>query len=113
MPGVREQARLILSELELRKLRLDRANDDRWDGLFHQLEQLEEREEAPAVRNAIQDHALRGRTLPQIMADLESKIITDSLNDNGWNKTRVARILGVTRRILCYRIKILELKRQY
>jgi DNA-binding NtrC family response regulator len=108
--GVREKARAVLADLEQKRIKLERANEDHWDGLFHTLEDGEGIK-LPVIKNAVQDYALRGRTLPQIMADLEAKIITDSLNGNSWNRTKVAKILGVTRRILCYRIKILELKR--
>lgn len=53
---------------------------------------------------------LEGRELPEVIEDVERKMILAGLRETGWNKTQTARDLGVSRRNLIRKVKQYELE---
>lgn len=45
------------------------------------------------------------RTLKTILYEIERDIILDVLREEGWNQTNTAKKLGVSRAMLCYKLK--------
>jgi two-component system NtrC family response regulator len=56
---------------------------------------------------------LQNQNLPNVIHVLEKKYITEALKKTGGIKTRAAKILGITERMLHYRIKQLKIKEQH
>jgi len=52
------------------------------------------------------------RHLKRAVADLEKRLIYEALEATDWIKARAARRLGITQRILGYKIKKYGIKRQ-
>ena|GEM_PF-447671 len=50
--------------------------------------------------------SVKGRTLPEIVADIEKSVITEELGRTNWNKSRAARNLGIHEATLRKKIKI-------
>ncbi len=51
--------------------------------------------------------ASTGRNLVEAVEAFERSMILDALEKSDWNKTQAARLLGVTRRILSYKVTTL------
>ena len=56
-------------------------------------------------------HQSNGRNLVEAVEAFERSLILDALEKSDWNKTQAARHLGVTRRILSYKVTTLGLDR--
>jgi transcriptional regulator with GAF, ATPase, and Fis domain len=48
---------------------------------------------------------IHGKTLTERLNALEKEAILDALSETGWVKARAARILGITERMIGYKIK--------
>jgi len=46
-----------------------------------------------------------GKTLTERLNALEKEAITEALSETGWVKARAARMLGITERMIGYKIK--------
>jgi len=51
-----------------------------------------------------------GLTIPEAVERLERKMILDGLRETGWNKTRAAEKLGISRRNLIWKVSDYELE---
>lgn len=55
---------------------------------------------------ALATRVLNGRrTLTEVVADVEREAIMEAMKAAGWNQTRATALLGITRRMLGYKIK--------
>ena len=53
-----------------------------------------------------------GKIMKKAIANLESRLIARSLREEGWNKTRVAKKLGISRAALVSKVKDYKLERR-
>jgi DNA-binding NtrC family response regulator len=58
------------------------------------------------------DHIVSEEPMPNALATVERELLRQTLHRTGWNVTRAARILGVSRDTLRYRIDKYGLREQ-
>jgi DNA-binding NtrC family response regulator len=96
-----------LVELTKKQLELADENSEHWYNLLNEWELLYR----PKPKAQIEDEELkkefydRGKSLTVVVQDFETKIIIHTLDECRWKKTEAAKILGITRRILSYKMK--------
>ena len=56
-------------------------------------------------------HMENGKTLREKVRRVEEAEITEALNNNGWIKAKAARTLGITERMIGYKIRKYGIKR--
>jgi len=52
------------------------------------------------------------KPLRQILQEVEKKVLTKALNKNGWNRSRTARKLQMSRQALLYKIEEYKIKKE-
>lgn len=111
-PTTEQLLRQRLVELTERYLELADDNSEHWYNLFNEWEiQYKKLERVPLDLEELKSNLLPdGRSLPSFVAEFERKIIIEAMERSKWKKTQAAILLGLTRRVLGYKIKILGIE---
>ena len=102
-----------LLELQQRSLELAEDNSEHWNNLFDEwwLQYHPRQKEVVSKIDSFDrpDFLQEGECLTDVLESIEKNCIINALEKNRWNKTKAAKALGITRRILIYKVKMLRI----